>query len=263
MREKEYLILRSNKMKRILSIETTGKYASVVLLTKDDNSVKLYYKESDKEMNHLVDLMGIIDAVINEAGINTDEIDFVSPCIGPGSFTGIRIGVSTARAMSQACKIGGIPVSSLRSMLENDIQRKLKYNHYVCTTIYARRNQTYGALWKVGNNGEVQEILEERQYMIDELLGLISCIDDIKSHDLIFYGDGSDEYYDEIAKEMNLLDIKFDRAPLDIRYQNASGVAFRALSLVENGFEPLGYDGLLPNYMRKTEAEMKLEQDEE
>ncbi len=250
-------------MKNILSIETTGKYASTAIITKEGNSSRIFLRKSDKEMNHLVDLMEIIDAVIKEAGLKISDIDLVSPCIGPGSFTGIRIGVSTARAMSQACKKGGVPVGTLRSMLENDIQRELKYDHYVCTTIYARRNQTYAALWKLDRNGNFQEILSQRQYMIDELLKLISSIDDIKSHPLIFYGDGSDEYYDQIEREMTLSKIQFEQAPLDIRYQNAFGLAHAALSLIENGFEPVGYDEILPNYMRKTEAEMKLEQEEE
>lgn len=80
---------------------------------------------------------------------------------------------------------------------------------------------------------------------------------------MIFYGDGSDEYYDQIEREMTLSKIQFEQAPLDIRYQNAFGLAHAALSLIENGFEPVGYDEILPNYMRKTEAEMKLEQEEE
>lgn len=263
MREKEYLTLGSNKMKYILSIETTGKYASAAVIAKDNDSVKINFKKSDKEMNHLVDLIEIIDAAIEDAGIKIEDIDLVSPCIGPGSFTGIRIGVSTARALSQACNIGGIPVGTLRAMLENDIQRKMEQNHYVCTTIYARRNQTYAALWKVGSKGEIEEVLRQRQYMIDELLNLISGIDDIKSNPLIFYGDGSDEYYDQISDEMNLSGIQFYLASQDIRYQNARGLAYSALTMIEEGFQPVSYNELIPDYMRKTEAEMKLEQEED
>lgn len=261
-RRKGYSPSILNNMKRILAIETTGKYASVALLEKDKGSVRLYFKKSDKEMNHLIDLMEIIDGVIREAGIRIEDVDLVSPSIGPGSFTGIRIGVSTARALQQACQIKGIPVGTLRVMAETDAGRRLRYSHYACTTINARRNQTYAALWRISEEGDIEEVLSQRQYMIDELLELIADIGDVKSKPLIFYGDGADTYADIIEEEMMRQKIQFETAPRDQRYQNASDLAFAALSLLEAGEKPVGYDETLPDYMRKTEAEMKLEQGE-
>ena len=78
-------------MKKILAIETIAKYASVALLLKEEKigskDEVVFFKKSDKEMNHLVDLMEIIDFVLKKAGIEISDVDMVAPSIGPGSFT--------------------------------------------------------------------------------------------------------------------------------------------------------------------------------
>ena len=231
-------------MKKILAIETTAKYASVAFLLKEEKigskDEVVFFKKSDKEMNHLVDLMEIIDFVLKKAGIEISDVDMVAPSIGPGSFTGIRIGVSTARALSQACGTGCM--------------------HYACTIINARRNQTYAALWLFDESGNIREIFKQGQYMIDDLLDEISRINEESNYPVYFYGDGIDAYLEKIEKAMKNKTFDYEIAPLNQRYQSALEVAREAYAQIEMGKKPVDYDELLPDYMRKTEAEIKLEE---
>lgn len=251
-------------MKKILAIETTAKYASVALLLKEEKigskDEVVFFKKSDKEMNHLVDLMKIIDFVLKKAGIEISDVDMVAPSIGPGSFTGIRIGVSTARALSQACGTGCIPVRTLKAMAELGRNREADFMHYACTIINARRNQTYAALWLFDESGNISEIFKQGQYMIDDLLDEISRINEESKYPVYFYGDGIDAYFDKIEKAMKNKTFDYEIAPLNQRYQSALEVAREAYEQIEMGKKPVDYDELLPDYMRKTEAEMKLEE---
>ena len=83
----------------ILAIETTGPYGSVALLDGDGNV--LGYEVSRDTMSHLKDLIPMVDTVLKKSGVAKEEIDLMAPSVGPGSFTGIRIGVSTARALAR------------------------------------------------------------------------------------------------------------------------------------------------------------------
>lgn len=254
--------MRLNKMKNILAIETTGRHASAAVLKYEDQIETEFLRSSLNDMNHLVDLMSLIDDVLSEAGIEIKDVDVVSPSIGPGSFTGIRIGVATARALSQALNTDCMPVRTLRGMVELDRDRQMKSSHYVCTAINARRGQTYAALWKIDENGKVEEILEQRQYMIDELLSEILEVCNNEKLPIVFCGDGSDSYRTQLEEKLSVTEILFEIAPDENRYQNAGAVARAAFSQIKAGKKLISYDKLLPYYMRKTEAEMRLEQGE-
>ena len=97
----------------ILAIETTGPYGSVALLDGDGNV--LGYEVSHDTMSHLKDLIPMVDTVLKKSGVAKEEIDLMAPSVGPGSFTGIRIGVSTARALCQALGIRAVPVPTLEA----------------------------------------------------------------------------------------------------------------------------------------------------
>ena len=97
----------------ILAIETTGPYGSVALLDGDGNV--LGYEVSRDTMSHLKDLIPMVDTVLKKSGVSKNEINLIAPSVGPGSFTGIRIGVSTARALCQALGIRAVPVPTLEA----------------------------------------------------------------------------------------------------------------------------------------------------
>ncbi len=97
----------------ILAIETTGAFASVALM--EDDRIIAHISGNDR-FSHLQNLMPQVDAVIKESKLSLGDINGIAVSCGPGSFTGIRIGVSSARALSQVLGIPCIPVSSLAAL---------------------------------------------------------------------------------------------------------------------------------------------------
>ena len=216
----------------ILSIETTGKYGSAALI---DGDGRISSKSSHEEMNHLKDIMLLADEGLKTEGIGTNSIDAVAASIGPGSFTGIRIGVSSARGIAEMLNIPCISISSLEGMAALADAHVGEEVRFFAPIINARRGQLYGALF------ERDEFLEE----IDKI--------DSEEKQIIFVGDGIDAYEDKI-REAGL----YRLADEEWRYQDASSVAELALQKY-NSNNTITYDYLLPNYMRKSEAEMRLE----
>lgn len=239
----------------ILTLESTGKYGSAAIT--DENN-KCVFASSSEEMNHLKDIIMLIDSCLRQAGIEKEDLTHVAASIGPGSFTGIRIGVSTARSIAQTMDIPCIAVPTLEGLAALDAWNEGVDADYICTIINARRNQTYGAVWKreitdAPDAAPVYtDVLEQKQYMIDELLDAIAKLDG----KTVFYGDGADAYLDMIQEK--LTEGSYTIALEEYRYQRADAAAKVALAKALNG-EFLTYDTLLPDYMRRSEAEMRLE----
>lgn len=228
----------------ILAIETTGPYASVALM---DGKAKVVGKKTSEElMNHLKDLMPMIDQLLKEAKVEKSQLTAVAASVGPGSYTGIRIGVSTARAIAQALDIPCVPVKTLNAFIYQEKSQGL-----ICPIINARRGQVYGAIFDRGDYN-CRTILAPGPYMLKDVL---KAIEDKAYGKVTFYGDGIDAYEEEIKEA-----IKPDRrafASKDIRYQNAESVAQDAFMKVL-WKKTVPYDKLEPEYMRETEAESKL-----
>ena len=105
----------------ILAIETTGPFGSVALVSEEENKcVVLGEMTSADEMNHLKDLLPQASRLLESAGVKKSELTHIAVSAGPGSFTGIRIGVSTARALAQALDIPCVSVPTLDAFLYKD-----------------------------------------------------------------------------------------------------------------------------------------------
>ena len=234
---------------KILAIETTGKYGSAALIN-DEGMV--YAAESHDGNDHLRELIATIDKTLEEAGTSKEELTHVAASVGPGSFTGIRIGVTAARTFSQMLGIPCIGVSSLKGMaLRVLADAGDKGCQIVCAIINARRHQVYAGAWTLTESG-VTELLEERQYMIEEITELLK-----DKGKVYFTGDGVDAY-EEIIKEA-FEGAAYEIAPEELRYQHAESVAGLALLLAAAG-KTCSYDELLPEYMRLAEAEQRLKE---
>lgn len=249
---------------KILAIETTGKYGSASVI---DETGNVYSAASSEEMNHLRGMITLIDEAIREAGITREELTHVAASVGPGSFTGIRIGVTTARIMSQMLGIPCIGVSTLAAMAERALERAISAGAlYVVPVINARRHQTYAGAWEAvftsdNEHQSITSVLTEKQYMIEELLEEITSRAASEKSKAFFTGDGIDAYGDIIRsafEDKGIGDLLI-MADEDIRYQDAESVAQIALGKAMRG-DTLGYDDLLPEYMRLAEAEMRLKE---
>ncbi len=244
---------------KILAIETTGKYGSASVIDDDGH---VFSASSDEEMNHLRGMITLIDEAVREAGVTKDELTHVAASVGPGSFTGIRIGVTTARIMSQMLGIPCVAVSTLEAMAVRALESAIPAGAlYVVPVINARRHQTYAGVYEAvftsdGSRQAAIPVMEEKQYMIEELLEELK--EKMSEHDgavAFFTGDGIDAYggiIESIMPEGSYL-----TADGELRYQHAESVAKIALRKAEAG-DTLTYSGLMPEYMRLAEAEQRL-----
>lgn len=225
----------------ILAIETTGIHASVAL-TDGKGSMRELVNEGT--LNHLENLVPMIDQVIKEEGILKTDLSYIAVSEGPGSFTGIRIGVTTARSLCQNLGIKGIAVPTLKAFSYDNTG----YEGILCPVFDARRNQVYAGAFK-WVDGEVEEVVPAGPYIIDEYLGMLEGI----SCQCMFYGDGVRKYGEKIFETE--LDVKL--APEERRLQLASNIARMALDNIDSAAD---FNMLHPEYMRKPEAEQKREE---
>lgn len=258
---------------KILAIETTGKYGSAAVI---DETGRVFSAASGEEMNHLRGMMTLIDEALRGSGTDKSELTHIAVSVGPGSFTGIRIGVVTARVMAQMLGVPCIAVSSLEAMGRRVLDAAVSAGSlYVVPVINARRHQTYAGVWEAQFTTDHEQqtlmpVAEEKQYMIEELLeilsgkiaeleagagGRVSSLKDMLGNAVFFTGDGIDAY-EEIIRS-SLPEGLYAFADGELRYQHAESVAKTALGKAVKG-ETLAYNELMPEYMRLAEAEQRL-----
>lgn len=248
----------------ILAIETTGAEGSVALLQtmqepgyeprcgengKKEYKDRIMERKIKGQMSHLRELIPSIETVLMLSGTAKEEITHIAVSVGPGSFTGIRIGVSTARALMQAMGLEtAISVPTLRGFLYKAEAEKAKAEGKVCcVVINARRGQVYGM---------IDGYLDDGPYMMSEVLELIKGKAFADGKRVIFFGDGVDAYEDMIHEALGGFG-EYELADKEYRYQEAYAVARYAAANAQ--VQSVGLAELLPDYMRKAEAEQKLE----
>ncbi len=228
----------------ILGIETTGAFASAALI--DETGVLGYVKGSDR-FSHLQNLMPQIESIIRSSGTALRNIDVIAVSNGPGSFTGIRIGVSSARALSQVLGTPCAAVSSLEALAMRAADTA-DNGVLICPMLDARRHQVYAGGYFLADGWPVEKI-KAGPYMLDEFLQMAEGYERI-----LLMGDATDVYAEKIAQ---LRPEGAETAPEDIKYQDAVTVARLGAKLYkEKG--GLQYNQLKPEYMRIAEAERKL-----
>lgn len=225
---------------KILSIDTSSSICSVSIL--EDKEV-IKEKENNDIKTHSQKLMPLIDELFNECNIKLKDIDLIACCVGPGSFTGVRIGVSTVKAFADVMNIPVIGVTSLEGLAYN-----VKKYGYICSLIDAKNNNVYFGLFEFEND----------QYKIINKLkadNINNIIDELKQYNNItFVGDGAAIYKDIIEKKLSnckFVDSKFNE-------QTSVSIAHIARKLYENG-ENGTSENLIPIYLRKSQAERVLE----
>ncbi|MBQ8564136.1 MAG: tRNA (adenosine(37)-N6)-threonylcarbamoyltransferase complex dimerization subunit type 1 TsaB [Firmicutes bacterium] len=286
----------------ILAIETTGPFGSVALVSEEEKCVSGVASEasgdsaecvdavtdcrvlgemtSADEMNHLKDLLPMVQRLLDSVKTSDGQalpksaLSHIAVSAGPGSFTGIRIGVSTARALGQALGLPVVSVPTLDAFLYKENVRTLWGADFagavgaagavagengvpacepvVVGILNARRGQVYGI---------VDGYLEGCPCMLTDVLEIVSRSVKEACCPVVFYGDGIDAYEPKILETLSeagmILGRDYFFAPKEVRYQNAAAVARLAYEKVKAG-DVLHYNDLHPEYMRKAEAEEKL-----
>ena len=218
---------------KILAVDTSAVCASVAVT--EDGKI-LSESSINTGLTHSRTLMPMIDSVLRNGEIAMDSIDMFACSVGPGSFTGIRIGVAAIKGLCDALGKKCVPVSTLEALAYNLVGR----NCTAVSVMDARCNQVYCAIFNV--QGEtVTRLTEDMALKIDDLGEMLRSYENI-----IFVGDG--------AKLCNKA-LGYEKAPANCEYQRGSSVCFAAVNHMD---EALDSKELLPVYLRLPQAEREL-----
>ena len=223
---------------KILSIETAGNICGVAL-TEDDRLIKEVLLDDGN--THSVKLMPLIDKLLSETNTKISDIDLFACDIGPGSFTGIRIGVSTVKAFMDVTNKKAVGITSLETLAYN-----IDTEEIVCSLIDAKNENVYYGFFKK----------ENKTYKSTDKLGFdnINNVIEIakqKNKKIIFIGNGSTIYKDMIESKMNNAVVILDEESNKL---NARNIAFAALKKQD---EAVDSNNLSPVYLRKSNAELQ------
>lgn len=186
-------------MSRILHIDTATQFCSVAL---SDGETILSFKESNEKNAHSQVITFWIDEILKENNLNPGMLDALAVSKGPGSYTGLRIGVSVAKGLCYALDKPLISISTLQSMAAglNEMYKPVDYRSeelFFCPMIDARRMEVYAALFNKSN----QQIRETRAEVITET----SFEQELKNHFVIFGGDGAEKCRPFLERHNNTL----------------------------------------------------------
>ena len=214
---------------KILSISTSSNIASVAISENDKCILEL---NVNNNKTHSETLMPLISDLLSQTGINLSQIDLIACDIGPGSFTGIRIGIASAKAISEILNIPIIDVSSLEALAYNIQNKNCKT---ICSLIDAKNNQVYCGIFDNKYN-----LLED--YLANDINTIINSIN--KYTDIIFVGDGT-------ITHKNILNIS------DFNYENiihAKNIAKCAYNKYKLNYTQTA-DSITPLYLKQSQAE--------
>jgi tRNA threonylcarbamoyladenosine biosynthesis protein TsaB len=212
----------------ILCIETATRICSVAL---GKDGVLLSARESFDDYAHSRLLTPFIQSVVHDAGISFEQLDAVAVSKGPGSFTGLRIGVSAAKGLCYALDIPLIAVGTLQSMAYGmaalEAAPPLNGKYLFCPMIDARRMEVYAALY--------DQALNEILAPVAEIINAESFAGYFKEHQIIFAGDGAEKCCEMFAQQSRAL---FRSWPLPLAQYM---IAPSEQSLSGENFEDLAY----------------------
>ena len=223
---------------KILAFETSAKAASVAI-AEDGRLLGESYCNSG--VTHSQTLLSMAESLMASCGVAAGDIDAVGVAAGPGSFTGVRIGVAAAKGFAWGREIPCVGVSTLAAMAVGFGA----WQGYVCPVMDARRSQVYNALFRV-DCGKCTRIREDRAISLRDLG------EDVKnlSGPIFLVGDGSVLCYNTLLETVPGLVLP----PEHRRHQRAAGVELEAARILETGERPSGAE-LVPNYLRLSQAE--------
>ena len=219
----------------ICSVDSSATPASVCLF-EDDKIIAEYYLNTG--FTHSQTLMAMLESVLKISGKRADDIDLYAVNSGPGSFTGVRIGVSAVKGMAYAQDKPCVEVSTLESMAYNFLDS----HTIVCACMDARRRQVYHGLFRVDGD-RIERLCEDKAIAIEELLSGLP-----NGEEIILVGDGAELVYQSAEEPAVKL------APPNLRYQRASSVALAAVETYNRG-EAVSPAALMPRYLRLSQAE--------
>ncbi|MCL2336400.1 MAG: tRNA (adenosine(37)-N6)-threonylcarbamoyltransferase complex dimerization subunit type 1 TsaB [Firmicutes bacterium] len=225
----------------MLGIEASTPVAATAVA--DEDKI-LAERMVNNKRTHSVNLLPMVRDVLVDAGVAKSMLDGIAVTIGPGSFTGLRIGMSTAKSLAQVLELPVVGVSTLES-LAYPLSGQAGL---ICPVLNARRNEVYAALYR-SNGKKLLNLLAACAVGVAELASILSEYDE----HITFLGDGVGEFRPELTA---LLGEQARFTPACAVFPRGAAVAELGLQMLKAG---LGSDpaALLPHYIRESEAEIK------
>ncbi len=223
---------------KILALDTSSTVAGASVV-EDDKVLGEYMINSGRQ--HSIKLMPMVKSLLSNLNMGPQDMDVFAVSTGPGSFTGLRIGITVVKAMAYAADkpVAGIP--TLDALAYN----MFSFSGIICPVMDARNNQVYTSFYK-WNKDKLMNIGEYSGEHIEELVKRLSFY----KEDVIFTGDALNVYKSFF---MNRLGKKAYFAPANLSLQRASSIAQLARIKIENGELESSFE-LLPFYLRKPQA---------
>ena len=223
---------------KILAFETSAKAASVAIT---DNGKLLGESYQNTGLTHSQTLMVMAEDLLKTCNLTVKDVEAVAVAAGPGSFTGVRIGVAAAKGFAWGGELPCYGVSTLEAMAHS----LGAYQGYVVPAMDARRSQVYTAIFHA-EKGVLFRVEDDMAISLEELGEKIKNF----SEPVFLVGDGAVLCYNTLLKEVPGLVLP----PEHRMHQRASGVALTAQVMIDAG-EPGNGAELTPNYLRLSQAE--------
>lgn len=223
---------------KILALETSAKSVSAAVA---ENGVILAAAYQNNGLTHSRTLMPLVDSMLCNASLTLDDIDLIAVAHGPGSFTGLRIGVSAAKGLAWAKGLPCCGVSTLEAMARGVSD----FDGLIVCAMDARRQQIYHALFR-SENGQLTRLCDDCAIGLEELVDHLRRLPQPK----LVVGDGAQLCYDHLTTA----GISCRLASPDHRFQNAAGAALAAADMARTGHTCTAQE-LQPVYLRLSQAE--------
>lgn len=217
---------------KILGIDTATSVATVALM--DDNKLIGLMTLNDKK-THSQKLMILVESLLEQTGCTIHEVDKIAVAVGPGSFTGLRIGVTTAKALAHGANKPVVEISALKSLASN-----VMHDH-VCAMMDARRDTVFTGIYGTQDMSEEQLPIEV----------LIERCEDLPQ--ICFVGDGAEKHEEYIKRQLGE---KAVFAPKHLNISSAGSLCHLAMTASDDK----AYDDVHVMYLRKSQAEREYEE---
>lgn len=221
----------------ILGIDSSAVSVSAAVCEPGENPRVIAEGSLNNKITHSQTLMPLVESLLENSKTALTDIDVFAVSAGPGSFTGLRIGVSAVKGMAYALGKPCRAVSTLHAMAYNF----LTYDGIICSVMDARVSQVYNALFEV-KDGAVTRLCDDRALMIPELKAELD--EKYPDRKIMLAGDGAELCYGKFGNERIML------SPAPQRFQNGTGVCLAAA-----GYPDISAAALMPKYLRLPQAE--------
>jgi len=231
----------------VLGIDTSSVVASIAIATEDKILGEFTINHPK---THSQKLMPMVDQLLKNLELTVKDLDLIAITVGPGSFTGVRIGISIAKGFAQAYNIPVVEISGVEGLAYN-IQH---FGGVICPIMDARRNQVYSGVYK-WNDGNLDEVVKEDAYNLDVMIEILKeKTEGYHDKRVIFVGDGVAVHKEVIAEKLGSKAV----------FANAANVLQRGSSVAllgsQNREKAKSYDDVHANYLRKSQAEREYDE---